>query len=77
MNWLWLLLPFGFLIAGAALWFAASRPDFWAGVVRIVVAPLIPRILKRKSPEQEAADRKRAGRGEPSARRRPGTGRGS
>ena len=74
MTWLWLILPAGFLIAGGALWFAASKPEFWIRTIRIVVNALLPKLLKRKSPEQEAEDRARASRGELSARRRPGTG---
>lgn len=77
-NWLWLALPVIGLIAGGALWLAASRPDFWIGLVKAIVKDILPslgKLFHRKSPAEEAEDRARARRGEPPNKRRPGAGR--
>jgi hypothetical protein len=60
MNWLWLIVPLVFVIAGAALWYTATRPGFWIEVVRIVSAAFLPDILKRKSAADEAIDHQHA-----------------
>lgn len=77
MTWLWLALPLIFLIAGGALWFAASRPGFWIAVVKSLAADMLPsfkKLFRRKTPAEEFNDHERARRGEPPGRRRPGTG---
>ena len=81
MKYLWIGLAVVLAASAAFLWWKLSDP-VWAGTagaaaIIALVSAIYPKLLKRKSPEEEAADRARAKRGEPSARRRPGTGRGS
>lgn len=51
------------LAAGGVL--VARSPAFWLGLATLVVKRLLPVILRRMPPEQEAAWRKRVSRGEP------------
>lgn len=77
MDWLWLALPFIFLIAGGGLFLAVQRPGFWIAVVKSLVAGMLPslkKLGKRKPPKAEAEDHARYRRGEPPNRRRPGAG---
>ena len=65
----WLLIGAAVLIAAAAgsLWYAFQRPTFVAGLTAIVggaiAKAVLPNILKRKSPEEEAKDHALARRG--------------
>jgi hypothetical protein len=52
MNWLWLVLPFLILVAGGALWLAASRPGFWIGVVKAIAADMRPSLSKLFRPSR-------------------------
>lgn len=49
--------------AGTAL--VVRSPSFWLGMGRAVLMAVLPVILKRMPPEQEAAWRERVSRGEP------------
>lgn len=51
------------LAAGGVL--VARSPAFWLGLATLVVKRLLPVILRRMPPEEEAAWRKRVSRGEP------------
>ena len=49
--------------AGTAL--VVRSPSFWLGMGRAVIIAVLPVLLRRMPPEEEAAWRKRVSRGEP------------
>ena len=66
MNWLNLGLSVAVLLgaaAGTAL--VVRSPSFWLGMGRAVLMAVLPVLLRRMPPEEEAAWRKRVSRGEP------------
>lgn len=82
MKWVWIGAAVLFGIAAVSVFFAFQRPDFVAGLTAAAIAaafgaawPGFLRIFRRKSPEEEAADRDRDRRGEFGPRRPPGAGR--
>lgn len=75
MTWLEIALIGAVLVgatAGTAL--IVRSPDFWGGLVGALVKAVIPIILKRMTPEEEAEWRKaeRQGRGDEWLRKRRG-----
>lgn len=63
MKWLWLALAGLLAVAAGATWFAFHDPVFWAGLVAAIAANLIPIVLKRMSPQDEAEWRELQKRG--------------
>lgn len=65
MNWLWLFIPLIVLIAGGALWLAASRPGFWIELIAVLAKGMLPsfKMLFRPSKlppkEREKREQKR------------------
>lgn len=65
MDWLSIIISVVSLIGlGVGLFFAAQSPGFMVGLAEIAVKLLIPVILKRKTPEEEAKWRDRIARGQ-------------
>ena len=54
--WFWIGGGFLLAVAAAATWFAFQRPGFWIGMAKVVFAAMLPLILKRNPPEEEALD---------------------
>ena len=64
-------------IAGFAVWRAFQNPAFYAAAIKMIVAALLPVILKRKSPEEEKLDNEAYRRNQvrpTKQRRHPGEG---
>lgn len=68
MKYLWIGGAVLLIVAALSTWFAFQRADFVAGLVSVAAAALWkaigPELLKRKTPEQEAADHAAYRRGE-------------
>lgn len=60
-------------VAALAIWFNFSDPKFVAGLVSVVIAAIMPVILKRMAPETEARwrDAMKRGLGWDSIKKRP------
>jgi hypothetical protein len=56
---------------GAAAFVVARSPAFWFGMAKIAFKAVLPIILKRKSPEEEAKDHDLAARGKQLGNIRP------
>ena len=60
MTYLYVVGGILLVVAAVSLFLAFQRPDFIAGLIKAAVsaiaAALLPRLLKRKSPEEEAKD---------------------
>jgi len=69
MTWfLWVAGLFLLAVVGLAMWKNFRSPAFVAGFIAVIMQSfykyLLPKILKRKSPEEEAIDREFYRRGE-------------
>lgn len=72
----WNLIVFGiFLVAAAATFLAFTDPQFWIELVSRLIRRMLPAVLRRKPPEDEALWREAVLRGEDPGPRR-GTGPG-